>query len=143
MATIERVTEATTELVTAFERLLPQLAEEPVQLGFVELAEMVAAPSTTLFIARGVGGQIQGAATLLLFRIPSGRRARIESLIVDGEARGAGIGRALCEAAIGHARILGAEAVDLTSSHSRIEANALYPRLGFELRATNVFRKRL
>ena len=39
------------------------------------------------------------------------------------------------------AQELGYENINLTSSPSRIAANALYIKLGFELRDTNVYRK--
>jgi len=50
------------------------------------------------------------------------------------------VGAALNEAALEHARALGAKTVDLTSRPSREAANRLYQRLGFEPRETNVYR---
>lgn len=73
-------------------------------------------------------------------RIPSGRRARLESVVVDPEARGKGIGEALCRAAMIAARGAGATSLDLTSAPSRVAANRLYERMGFEWRETNVYR---
>ena len=78
----------------------------------------------------------------MVFRIPSGKRARIESLVVDAGARGRGVGRALCLAAMDRARALGADCVDLTSLPAREAANRLYAALGFQLRPTNVYRHR-
>ena len=60
--------------------------------------------------------------------------------MVDGSARGRGVGEALNRAAILRAREAGATTVDLTSRPSREAANRLYRRLGFEQRATNVYR---
>jgi ribosomal protein S18 acetylase RimI-like enzyme len=135
------VTAVTPDLVTAFGRLLPQLAPAAPSLDARDLEEIVSAPGTTLFIARDqTDGSIAGTATLVGFRIPSGRRARIESLIVDQGARRQGVGQALCQAALERARELGADTVDLTSSHARQAANELYARLGFERRASNVYR---
>ena len=78
--------------------------------------------------------------TLVLFRIPTGLRAWIEDVVVDEAARGRGVGETLNRAAIEWARGAGATTVDLTSRPSREAANRLYRRLGFQERATNVYR---
>src|SRR5262245_33946045 len=96
---IDEVTEVTPAVVVAFERPLPQLSPSAARLQPGDLVEIVSAPGTTLLLARD-GEHIVGAVTVVCFRIPSGRRARIESLVVDPVARGRGVGRALCEAAI-------------------------------------------
>jgi ribosomal protein S18 acetylase RimI-like enzyme len=83
---------------------------------------------------------ILGSMTLVVFRIPTGLRAWIEDVVVDGSARGRGVGEALNRAAIDRARAAGATTVDLTSRPSREAANRLYRRLGFEQRTTNVYR---
>ena len=128
-------------LVAAFARLLPQLSPAAPALGAAELTEIVSAPATTLLLARNAGdAAILGAVTLVVFRIPSGPRARIESLVVDQAARGRGVGEALCRAALERARALGADSLDLTSSEGRAAANRLYVKLGFARRATNVYR---
>ena len=76
----------------------------------------------------------------VLFRIPTGLRAWIEDVVVDGAARGKGVGEALNRAAIERASKAGAKTVDLTSRPSRESANRLYQRLGFQLRTSNVYR---
>jgi ribosomal protein S18 acetylase RimI-like enzyme len=78
--------------------------------------------------------------TLITFRIPTGRRAWIEDVVVDADARGEGIGERLTEAAVDEARRRGARTIDLTSRPSREAANALYQKMGFERRETNVYR---
>ncbi len=109
-----------------------------------ELEEIVASPATVLFAARqGLGGPVVGLLTLALFRIPTGLRAWIEDVVVDGAGRGRGAGSALVLAALERARKLGCRTVDLTSRPSREDANRLYVRLGFEVRETNVYRKNL
>jgi ribosomal protein S18 acetylase RimI-like enzyme len=75
-----------------------------------------------------------------VFRIPTGVRAWIEDVVVDGSARGHGVGEALNLAAIEHARKNGAVTVDLTSRPSREAANRLYQRIGFTARETNIYR---
>src|SRR5215207_7629549 len=114
---IEPVRGVTDELVAAFAELLPQLSPHDRPLDAAELAEIAAGPATALLVARAPGGgAILGTVTLVLFRIPSGKRARIESLVVGDRARGQGVGEALCRAAIDRARAAGADTVDLTSA---------------------------
>jgi ribosomal protein S18 acetylase RimI-like enzyme len=95
-----------------------------------------------LFIAR-LDGRIVGSLTLAMFRIPTGIRAWIEDVVVDGTARGHGVGEALNRAALDHARTNGAITVDLTSRPSREAANRLYQRMGFVLRESNLYRYQL
>jgi ribosomal protein S18 acetylase RimI-like enzyme len=123
---------------------MPQLSPHDQPLDAARLAEIAAGPATTLLCARQrEGGAIVGTVTLVAFRIPSGKRARIESLVVLDRARGQGVGQALCLAAIERARAAGADSVDLTSAPERQAANRLYRRLGFAPRATNVYRLQL
>ncbi len=88
-------------------------------------------------------GEIVGSLTLAMFRIPTGLRAWIEDVIVDGSQRGKGIGEALTREALAAAQGAGATTVDLTSRPSREAANRLYQRIGFERRNTNVYRYKL
>ena len=139
MVEVVEATEVTPELVAAFERLIPQLSSSNPPPPAEELAEIVASPATVLFVARD-GEQILGSLTLALFRIPTGMRAWIEDVVVDGDARGRGVGEALNRAALARAAAMGARTVDLTSRPSREAANRLYQRIGFVARDTNVYR---
>ena len=136
---VEKAAEVTPELAEAFVRLVPQLSSSNPAPTASELAEMISSPSTVVFIAR-VDGAIVGSLTLAVFRIPTGVRAWIEDVVVDGSARGHGVGEALNKAALDEARSRGAVTVDLTSRPSREAANRLYQRLGFVARETNVYR---
>lgn len=141
--TVEVAAEVTPELVEAFSRLVPQLSSSNPPPSDAELAELVASPATTVFLARGEDGTIAGTLTLCTFRIPTGIRAWIEDVVVDDDARGQGVGKALTQAAVDEARTLGARTVDLTSRPSRQAANGLYQSLGFQQRETNVYRYEL
>lgn len=138
--TITAAETATDELVDAFARFLPQLSATAPPLGAAALRELLAAPGTSLLLARSAAGSIVGMVTLVVFRTPTGMRAVIESLVVDQAARGRGAGEALCRAALARARQAGADTVDLTSAPGRAAANRLYLRLGFQRRDTNVYR---
>ncbi len=145
----------------AVARLVPQLSSTSAPPGLDELRRIIEDPATTLLLAvSGVGreggtekdaaddgadadarsGQVVGMLTLALFMLPTGIRAWIEDVVVDETARGAGVAAALTNAALDHARRLGARTVDLTSRPERVAANRLYTRLGFERRETNVYR---
>ena len=136
---IERANEVTDELVDAFVVLIPQLSSSNPPPGREQLQAIVSSPSCVLFVAR-VEGRIVGSLTLATFPIPTGVRAWIEDVVVDGGARGHGVGEALNMAAIEEARARGAITVELTSRPSREAANRLYRRIGFEPRETNVYR---
>lgn len=144
MADIEiaEATEVTPELVAAFERLIPQLSRSNPPPSADDLAAIVASPASVLLIATDpeLGGEIVGSLTLILFRIPTGVRAWIEDVVTDGEARGRGVATALNLAALERARQAGARTVDLTSRPSRVDANRLYRKIGFQQRDTNVYR---
>ena len=137
---VEEAREVSEELEAALGRLVGQLSSSASPPSREELAEIAASDASRLLVARDEAGQVVGTLTLVLFRIPTGLRAWIEDVVVDGSARGAGVGEALTLAALERAADAGARTVDLTSRPSREAANRLYTRLGFELRETNVYR---
>jgi ribosomal protein S18 acetylase RimI-like enzyme len=136
---VEVLSKVTDEVVEAFGRLLPQLSRSAKPLDETALAGIVAAPASTLLIARS-DGVITGTLTLVMFPIPTGLRAWIEDVVVDEAAGRQGIGTALTHEAIRIAREAGARTVDLSSRPSRVAAGRLYERLGFEARDTRMYR---
>lgn len=142
MIEIVEATAVDDELVAAFERLTPQLSSSSPPPTRSELEAICASPATRLLVARDAegDGRIVGSLTLVLFRIPTGLRAWIEDVVVDTEARRAGVGGALNEEALARAADAGARTVDLTSRPSREDAIRLYQRLGFRRRETDVYR---
>jgi len=141
---IEVVSEVTSEVVEAFGRLLPQLSASAAPLDARALSAIVAAPASTLLVAR-VGGEIVGTLTLVIFPIPTGIRAWVEDVVVEEAARGKQFGgkrvaETLTTEAIKIAGQAGARTVDLTTRPSRVAAGKLYERLGFEQRDSRVYR---
>jgi len=138
---ISRVTLVTADLVSAFERLAPQLSTAPPP-GWSELEKIVASEATLLLIARQnpPDGAIIGTLALALGRVPTGLRAWIEDVVVDQTARGQGVGEALTRAALQYAREKGVKVVELTSNPTRQAANRLYQRIGFVRPQTNFYR---
>lgn len=129
-------------VLEAMNDLLPQLSSSPKHLTEQELLTIIDSDTTHLLMAEE-NDRYLGSLTLMVFRIPSGTRARIEDLVVQDTARGKGVGKALILKAIETMRAMGAEAVDLTTHPSRVAANELYKKLGFVRRETNVYRRRL
>ncbi len=143
---VEIIDTATPELVSAMNALVPQLSTSTLPLSDEQVAQFVAQPAVYLFVYRpdkadADGNRpILGMLSLATFDIPTGRRAWVEDVVVDGAARGQGAGQKLVEAAVAHAATIGSKSVDLTSRPTREAANRLYKRAGFELRETNVYR---
>lgn len=138
---IEEATAASHDVVEGLARLVPQLSSSAPAPSAEAVGDIAASPATVLFVARlEDGGPVVGALTLVVFRIPTGLRALIEDVVVDGSVRGRGVGAGLTRAALARAREMGCRNVDLTSRPSREAANRLYQRLGFVARETNVYR---
>ena len=142
MISVEAAALVDDDLCAAVDRLVPQLSRSspPPSRGVLE--RIVADDATTLFVARG-DGDIVGMLTLVTFQIPTGVRAWIEDVVVDGDARGSGVAAALVQAALDRSSEVGARTVDLTSRPHREAASRLYLRMGFEVRQTNVYRRTL
>jgi ribosomal protein S18 acetylase RimI-like enzyme len=136
---IEVIETTTDEVVEALQRLVPQLSTSSSPRR-EDVEAIISSEASRLLVARDAEGQIVGTLTLVIFPIPTGIRAWIEDVIVDEQARGAGIGAALTREALRLARAAGARIVDLTSRPSRDAANALYQREGFTQRETHVYR---
>ena len=137
---VELVEEFSEELLEAFSRLIPQLSSSAQALNAQQIKEFCEQEGVYLLVFRSEEGNILGMLSLATFKIPTGKRAWIEDVVVDSAARGQGAGQALVEAAVRHAKKVGAKTVDLTSRPTREAANRLYRRCGFKQRETNVYR---
>jgi len=138
---VTQATAVTDELVEAFARLIPQLKLNFPPPSQEELATLLSSDTSILLIARYLDEQspIAGALTLILYRVPTGIRARIEDVVVDEAMRGKRIGETLVRHALKIAREAGADGVALTSNPMREVANRLYKRLGFTPWQTNLY----
>ncbi|MEL6985271.1 MAG: GNAT family N-acetyltransferase [Actinomycetota bacterium] len=142
MIEVSDPSDVTDDVVSAFARLIPQLSSSNPPPS-AEVLQTIAASEASHLLLAIEDGKIYGSLTLVVFGIPTGLRAWIEDVVVDGDARGKGVGAALNSHALELAKTLGATTVDLTSRPSREAANRLYQRLGFEARETNVYRYKL
>jgi ribosomal protein S18 acetylase RimI-like enzyme len=135
---LEQASEASEELLDAIHRLLPQLTEARSPPTLEQLAETVA--GQTVLVARDdEDGSIVGTATLVMYRVSSGLKGRLEDVIVDSSARGQGVGEALAREAMRRANNAQVLMLELTSMPYRESANRLYKRLGFVRKPTNVY----
>jgi ribosomal protein S18 acetylase RimI-like enzyme len=137
---IREINRFSARIFNAVLKLLPQLnsgSELPTRKHFKEILK---SERTHFFIAELDNEDIVGMLTIATYDIPSGTKVWIEDVVVDESQRGKGFGKELTLYAIGYARSIGAESIELTSRQSRIEANQLYRKLGFVKRETNVYR---
>lgn len=89
------------------------------------------------------GTKVIGTGTLIMVTKLRGNYAYIEDMIVDESYRGQGLGRALGEALIAVAQKRKITTIELSTRPSRVAANALYQKMGFEHKDTNVYRLKL
>ena len=134
---VEQLTEADEDLVAVVARLLPQLTEARTPPTLEKLQETVA--TQQMLVVRDDDGHIIGMATLVLYRVSSGLKGRIEDVIVDESARGRGIGDALMREGMRRASEARVLMLELNSMPYRQSANRLYKRLGFVRKPTNVY----
>lgn len=136
---ITRVETVSPELLTAFERLIPQLTKAPIP-GLDDLQRLLDSPSI-LIVARtsSKDGPIIAAGTLGVFRTPSGLHAHIEDVIVDESIRRQGVSEALVLHLLQIAREIGLKGVSLTCNPRRVVANRLYQKMGFKKWETNTY----
>ena len=102
------------------------------------LDRMLADPNSHLYVIRE-GGRIVACASLCIFHQPFSTDATIESVVVSSKMRGKGLGRKLMEHLIDEAARMNVDCIHLTSNPSRIAANALYQKMGFEKKETNCY----
>lgn len=122
----------------AIQLLINELVHQPVPLTASYLKELIESENSHLFLLKDEGN-IRGMYTLGIYKSPTGTKAWIEDVVVASQYRGKGYGRLLMEHAISFARSLDIRKVMLTSNPSRVAANELYKKAGFEQRLTNVY----
>lgn len=142
MLEIERVTQASPEILTALNTLLPQLNPTLPLPDKQRLERLIADPAVTLLVARDGGEAIVGTTTVIVYTTPYWTKARLDEVVVDAQARGKGVGEALVRAALEIGREKGAQVAELQSGRgeARKAAHRLYERLGFNIRDSDVMR---
>ena len=121
--------------------LFSQLTNKKILSSTAKILEIVSQDNACLFMAidKEENDQLVGLVVMVVYRVFSAKHAHIEDLVVDEKYRGRGIAEELMQHAMTQARLMQANYVNLTCSPTRKAANSLYHKLGFTLRATNVF----
>ena len=141
MTVISELTEPSSTALESINQLLPQLSSKASLITMERLSELVGSGSTMIFICTNEEAKIVGMLSLVIMKIPTGNKAWVEDVVVDQNARGQGLGKALMDHALEEAGKLGVKTIDLTSRPSRKNANRLYQSLGYQIRETNVYRR--
>jgi GNAT superfamily N-acetyltransferase len=97
------------------------------------LTDIVGQPARQLLVAEVDGGRVVGTVDVVVVTNLTHRGrpwAIVENVVVSEGHRRRGIGRALMQAAIGHARSMGCYKVQLLSAKHRDEAHQFYGSLG-------------
>lgn len=139
---LELPTEQDLEQINA---LIPQIAKKPRLLSMEELWKIVdQKQNCKVVVARAKVGQkypIVGMAAVTLLRIPTGPVAMVEDVVVDEDWRGKKIGKMLNQMLIEIAKNTNVKHISLYTNKRRIEANAMYAKLGYlKLEEINFYR---
>ena len=133
-----RLTRGDKKTVTELNLLLQQLSSSSHPMTMPLLRVILKNKNFYLAVLRD-DKKIVGMGSILMWHAPTGLRSRIEDVVVDESYRGRGFGALLTEHLIVAAKKAKAKDIELSSRPSRIPANALYKKLGFEQKETNVY----
>lgn len=139
MVKIEELAQVTNEDLAAINRLIPQLSETAKPIAHARLLDMVQNRSMTALVARD-GRELVGFGAIVIYNVPTEKRAWIEEVMVDEKYRGQGLGEKLSLQLIEIAKKERVNRIYLSSGPKRIAARKLYEKLGFEKKDTNVFK---
>lgn len=128
---------AADDLAAVAELFAGYAASLPVDLGYQDFDGELAAlpgkyapPAGELFLARDAAGAPLGCVGLR--PLPDDGCCEMKRLFLLPAARGLGLGRALTESVVAHARTLGYRELRLDTLASMTTAQALYGSMGFE-----------
>jgi len=137
--TIRQLTSVTAEVVTAVNRLLPQLSQRALPADAGRLEKLIAHEDVFVLLAfadQAIAGMIQIAS----YPRAEGPAVWVDTLVVDEAYRGHGIAALLLNETLEIAKTQGWSEVKLTSRPERLAANKLYEKTGFERHHTNLWR---
>lgn len=140
---IKEITTLTTAIQTAIQHFIDLLVTTPYTASIETLTALVESENSHLFLAYDEAENIMGMLTVGMYYSPTGKKAWVEDVVVDDAFRGQGIGEKLVQHAINFVKTKQVDLLMLTSHPSRIAANKLYPRVGFNKRETNVYKMQI
>lgn len=126
--------------VSEFQELLNTLSKRAPVITGTQLDEVLADKACHVVIAMNEARKIVGMATITIINILSGKKGYIDDVVMLEEYQGRGIGKELTLRLIEIGKNEGVKFIDLSTNPSRLAANALYQKLGFVKRDTNVYR---
>lgn len=128
------------ELQTQLSQLYLQLNAELRQLHLTTILKR----SDAIDIACCFDGpKLVGIAMMANYKVVSGYKGMIEDVVVSEEYRGKGIGKILMEKLLEQARLRKLDDVLLFSGHHRTAAISLYKSLGFTLKSSGLYVKKM
>ena len=125
-------------LIEAIDRLVPQIPGTASVPGRWELEQIVADPGAILIVADSAT-VIVGMLALVVFRTPTGLRARIEDLVVDDYVEVPGVAERLIRRAMKTSSSRGARTVHVQCPASPSAVGRMYEELGFERMSTTAY----
>jgi ribosomal protein S18 acetylase RimI-like enzyme len=130
---VEVVREVAEELVVAAEKLSAEL-RSPNQVPITkEWLEQIVNSDSTLLLAAKRREVFVGLAVLVVYRTLVNPRAILETISVDPDARGLGVGSELVAQALVEARKRKVNTLRLATGKDNAAANALFEKMGGEL----------
>jgi ribosomal protein S18 acetylase RimI-like enzyme len=144
MITISRLKEASDAAVKEINLLLPQVRSNPSHYkGSVsDLKNIVENDWTNLIVARDER-RIIGMAIVHIVNNIGVRIGYVDDVVVSDVYRRQGIGKKIISKLINVAKAKGVSQLRLTSRPSRIAANKMYQKMGFEIGNTNIYTMKL
>jgi GNAT superfamily N-acetyltransferase len=136
---IQEIISFDSKILETINKFIIQLTLHKKQVNHSHVEDIISDKNSHLFFAINDQGEYFGMITVGFYLSPTGKKAWIEDVVVDDSHRGKGIGKNLVEFAIQFAKEQNAETLMLTSNPTRIIANQLYQRLGFQQKETNVY----
>ena len=133
-------TDVSEQLETQLSELYLQLNSELKQLSLSTILEKSHAIDIVACLEKEV---IIGVAMMANYHVISGHKGMIEDVVVAKDHRGKGIGRKLMEALLEQAKHRKLNDVLLFSGHHRTAAIALYKSLGFTLKNSGLYVRKI
>ncbi len=138
--TITRLISSDASTAESIRTLIEQLTGRESTFSEDDLRNVLQDSASRLFVMHH-NDNIVGMITLGIYFCPTGRKVWVEDVVIDRELRGKGLGEELIEYAINYVKEhLAPCSLMLTSRPSRVAANELYRKSGFEQRQTNVYK---
>lgn len=127
-------------IIEVVDRLVLRLSDSASAPGRWEFEQIVANPGAIVLVAES-GAAIVGLLAVVVYRTPTGMRARIEDLVVDECADPPAVTERLIRRAIKTCESRGAKTLDVSCALPNV--SRIYDQMGFEHRSTTLYRYKI